>query len=170
MPTMLTYPFPLRPQEMTIAQLEKFRNYTLGDMTPEEEENFYNELAEYKKNRELEEDKKNRKRGRDSSDTQLLDEEEMEILKASKVFEEDEAPKTPIGKKEKEMYGNMDVDYDDFLKELDYENEGGKRRNKTRKGGRRHKRRTTKKYQKKRKSQKQKKMHKKDRTHGKRRV
>lgn len=160
MPSMLTYQLPLRPQEMTVPQLEKFRNYTLGVMTPEEEEKFYNELAEDKKRRELNEEKKNRKRVRD---TPLLDEEEMEIFKASKVFEQDQVPKQqqPLGKE-------MDVD-DDFLKELDYENEGGKRRNKTHKGGRRHKRRTTKKYQKKSKTHKQK-MHKKHRTYGRRRV
>ena len=157
---MLSYDLPLRPQEMTVPQLDKFREYMLNKMTPEQEEKFYNELAEDKRSR-------NGKRKNEES-TPLLDEEEMEIMKKSKVFEEDE-PRTPLEEKEKDMDlfkdANIDADYEDFLKELDYEGEGGKRR--TRKGGRRL-RRKTKKHHKKSKTHKKRKMHKKRRTHRKR--
>lgn len=174
---MLSYNLPLRPQEMTVPQLDKFREYMLNKMTPEQEETFYNELAEEKRSR-------NGKRKNEDS-TQLLDEEEMEIMKKSRVFEdeddettsplldnkemEDSDEKTPLEKKEKDMDmfkdANIDTNYDDFLKELDYEGEGGKRR--TRKGGRRL-RGKTKKHHKKSKTHKKRKMHKKRRTHRKR--
>lgn len=64
----------------------------------------------------------------------LLDEEEMEILKKSRVFEEDEGKETE--------------EDDDFLKEFDDDFEaptteyGGKRRRKSRKSGRKHKKST----------------------------
>jgi len=53
----------------------------------------------------------------ESENATLLDEEEMEILKRSKVFEEDE----PLSKEEEKE--------DDYLKEFDY---GGKAKRKTR--------------------------------------
>lgn len=182
---MLSYNLPLRPQEMTVTQLDKFRDYVLNKMTPQEEDKFYKELAE-------DADKRLQKRKR--IETPLLDEEEMEIMKKSKIYEDDEETTTPVlneeemeimkqskvfeedtnekknlEKKEKEMdvfkEANIDADYDDFLKELDYEGEGGKRR--TRKGGRRL-RRKTKKHNKKSKTHKKRNMHKKRRTHRKR--
>lgn len=103
-------------------------------------------------------------------DEPLLDDEEMEIFKRSRVYDDEDdetnTPKTPLEKTEKDMdmfkEASIDEDYDDFIKKLDYE--GGKRR-RTRKGGRKHKKSATKKHHKKSKTHKKRRMHKKRRTH-----
>lgn len=90
----------------------------------------------------------------DEAKEPLLNEEEMEILKSSKVFDDEE-------EKEKEQ---ENIDLDDYLKDFDY---GGKavRKSRRRKGGRKNKH--TKKHQRKSKTHKRRKMHNKRRTHSK---
>ena len=86
----------------------------------------------------------------------LLDEEEMEILKRSKVFEEDEPKPELENIKEKEEF-----DLDEFFKDFDY---GGKpRKHKTRRGHRKYKKHT-KRHHKKSKTHKRSKMYRRRKT------
>lgn len=159
------YSLPVRPHDMTLEQLDKFRDFMRGTMSAKEEDDFYNELVEYSKKIKSEPPKR-KLAIRDNATTTapLLDEEEVEILKRSKIFEDDET-ETETKNKEKEAASGLDfTDYEDYLKEFDFS--GGKRIRKTRKMIRKHKK-STKKHHIKPRTHKRK-MHKKRRTHRKR--
>lgn len=157
------YTLPVRSHDMTLEQLKKLRDFMTGHMSDKEEQDFYNELIEYSKTLKLEGPKRKLEM-RDEPTAPLLDEEEVEILKRSRVFEddEDETETKDTKEKEKEAQTGLDlIGYEDYLKEFDFE--GGKRIRKTRKIARKHKK-ATKKYHRKPRTHKRK-MHKKRRTH-----
>ena len=146
---MSSFSLPVRPRDMTKRELSTFQDFMKGKLSNEEQDKFYNELLQHAKmDREMRKEALKRK----NEPLMNLNDEEMEILKKSKVFEN-----------EPDSHGLVGTE--DYLEEWFDEATGIDAKAHKGKGGHRRKHRSTKKHHKKSIKSRKSKTHKKRKMH-----